>query len=251
VAARRGLAILEKLGGTRSDEGVELYATLAEALADLEQYEDAEVLLRKAIQLSRELYRDPHETTVEAIRQQALLRIAQGRFKDAEQVARQALDSHRRLPEPGKAHAAHVTAMLAWALIEQGRISEAITESDQALAAITPDDPPAPYLVAIAHHFRGEALNRAGRHVEAEQAFRAELDLFSKIPHVRMDAARAMSALAEARLKQGAAAEAAGLLSEARAMLKEGDGWRERKAREENEMRLRRFGPSIAAASKE
>jgi hypothetical protein len=34
-------------------------------------------------------------------------------------------------------------------------------------------------------------------------------------------------------------------------MLKEGDGWRERKAREENEMRLRRFGPSIAAASKE
>jgi DNA-binding winged helix-turn-helix (wHTH) protein/Flp pilus assembly protein TadD len=240
AAARRGLAILEKLGGTHSDEGVELYATLAEALADLERYEEAESHLQTALRLSREMHGDAHETTVAAIHQQALLRIAQGRFEDAEQLARRALQMHRRLEEPGKARAASLTSTLAWALIEQGRASEAIALSDEALAAIGPDDPPAPYLVGLAHHFRGEALNRVGRHVEAEQAFRAELDLFAKIPHVRMDEARAVSGLAEARLMQGAAAEAAGLLSEARTLLKEGDGWRERKARQENEIRLRR-----------
>jgi hypothetical protein len=83
--------------------------------------------------------------------------------------------------------------------------------------------------------------NRVGRYVEAEQAFRAELDLFTKIPHVRMDEARAVSGLAEARLMQGAAAEAAELLSEAQTLLKDGEGWRETKAREENDMRLRRL----------
>jgi DNA-binding winged helix-turn-helix (wHTH) protein/tetratricopeptide (TPR) repeat protein len=241
VAARRGLAVLEKLGGTRSDEGVELHATLAEALADLERYEEAEVHLQTALKLSREMYGDAHETTVAAVRQQALLRIAQRRFKDAEALARRALDMHWRLPEPGKAQAAYLTSTLALALIEQGRAPEAITLSDEALAAIQPDDPPAPYLVAIAYHFRGEALNRVGRHVEAEQAFRAELDLFALIPHVRMDAARAVSGLAEARLMQGATADAAELLNQARAMLKDGDGWQERKAREENEIRLRRL----------
>jgi DNA-binding winged helix-turn-helix (wHTH) protein len=241
VAARRGLAILVKLGGTRSDEGVELHATLAEALADLERYEEAEVHLQTALQLAREMYGDAHETTVAAVRQQALLRLAQRRFKDAEALARRALDMHWRLPEPGKAQAAYLTSTLAWALIEQARAPEAITLSDEALAAIQPDDPPAPYLLAIAHHFRGEALNRVGRHVEAERAFRAELDLFALIPHVRMDAARAVSGLAEARLMQGATADAAELLNQARAMLKDGDGWQERKAREENEMRLRRL----------
>jgi hypothetical protein len=47
--------------------------------------------------------------------------------------------------------------------------------------------------------------------------------------------------LAEARLAQGAVAEAAALLSEATALLKDGDGWRERKARHENGARLRRL----------
>jgi hypothetical protein len=40
---------------------------------------------------------------------------------------------------------------------------------------------------------------------------------------------------------QGAAAEAAELLSEARTLLKDGEGWRETKARQENDMRLRRI----------
>jgi DNA-binding winged helix-turn-helix (wHTH) protein/tetratricopeptide (TPR) repeat protein len=240
-ASQGGLVILEKGAGTRSDEGVELHATLAEALADLEQFEDAESHLQTALNTARELHGEAHETTVAALQQLALLRIAQQRYEDAEQMARLALDVHRRLPEPGTASAAHLTSTLAWALIEQGRASEAIAPLDEALAAIKPDDPPAPYLVALAHHFRGEALNHLERHAEAEQAFRTELALFATIQRVRMDEARAISALAETRLMQGAAAEAAELLGEARSLLKDGEGWRERRARQENEARLSRL----------
>jgi DNA-binding winged helix-turn-helix (wHTH) protein/Flp pilus assembly protein TadD len=241
LAARRGLAILEKIGGTRSTEGIELHATLGEALADLERYEDAESQLQTALQLARELHGDVHEATVDALDQLALLRIAQRRFEEAEQQARRALQTHRRLPEPGTARAALLASRVAWALIEQGRATEAIRQMDEALGAIKPDDPPAPYLVALAHHFRGEALNRAGRPAEAELALRAELDLFAKIPHVRMDEGRAMTALAEAHLMQGAVAQAAKLLSEARTLLKDGDGWRERKARHENELLIQQL----------
>src|SRR5688500_8944549 len=112
---------------------------------------------------------------------------------------------------------------------------------DAALAAIQPDDPPAPYLVALAHHFRGEALNRVGRHAEAEKAFRTELELFATIQRVRMDEARAISALAEACALQGRLSEATALLAEAQALLKDGDGWRERKARRENDARRHRM----------
>jgi hypothetical protein len=56
-----------------------------------------------------------------------------------------------------------------------------------------------------------------------------------------MDEGRAISALAEARLMQGAAAEARTLLSEARSLLKEGEGWRESRARGENEERIRQL----------
>ncbi len=240
-ASRGGLAILDKGAGTRSDEGIELHATLAEALADLEQFEDAESHLQTALTAARELHGDAHETTVATLQQFAMLRIAQQRYDEAETLARLALETHRRLPEPGTARAAHLTSTVAWALIEQGRASEAIPPLDAALSAIGPDDPPAPYLVALAHHFRGEALSHVGRHAEAEKAFRTELDLFATIQRVRMDEARALSALAEARLMQGAAAEAAGLLGRARTLLQDGDGWRERKARLENEARLRRL----------
>jgi DNA-binding winged helix-turn-helix (wHTH) protein len=250
LAARRGLAILDKVGGTRSTEGVELHATLAESLADLDRYEYAESHLQTALQLAREVHGETHEATVAAVHQLALLRIAQHRFEDAEQLARRALEMHRRLPEPGTARAALLTSTLAWALIEQGRAPEAISQMDEALAAIKPDDAPAPYLVALAHHFRGEALNRAGRHLEAEADFRAELDLFAKIPHARMDEARAMSALAESRLMQGAVSEAATLLGGARTLLKDGEGWRERKARHETAVRMQQLRELGARGSK-
>jgi DNA-binding winged helix-turn-helix (wHTH) protein/tetratricopeptide (TPR) repeat protein len=246
AASRRGLAILEKGAGTRRDEGVELHATLAEALADLEQFEDSESHLQTALTTARELHGEAHETTVAALQQFAMLRMAQQRYEEAEKLARLALETHRRLPEPGTARAAHLTSTVAWALIEQGRASEAIAPMDAALGAIGPDDPPAPYLVALAHHFRGEALNHVGRHAEAEKAFRTELDLFATIQRVRMDEARAISALAEARLMQGAAAEARTLLSEARSLLKEGEGWRETRARRENEERIRQLQLGVA-----
>jgi DNA-binding winged helix-turn-helix (wHTH) protein/tetratricopeptide (TPR) repeat protein len=241
TASRRALGILGKGAGTRSDEGVELHATLAEALADLEQFEEAESRLQMALNAARELHGEAHETTVATLQQLALLRIAQQRYEDAEQVARAALEAHRSLPEPGTARAAHLTSTMAWALIEQGRAAEAIGPMDAALGAIQSDDPPAPYLVALAHHFRGEALNRVGRHAEAEKAFRTELELFATISRVRVDEARAIGALAEARALQGGISEATTLLAEAQALLKDGDGWRERKARRENDARRHRI----------
>jgi DNA-binding winged helix-turn-helix (wHTH) protein len=240
-ASRGALTILEKGAGTRSDEGVELHATLAEALADLEHHEEAESHLQTALQTARELHGEAHETTVAALQQLAMLRIAQQRYGEAEELARLALDAHRLLPEQGTARAAHLTSTLAWALIEQGRASEAIGPMDAALAAIKPDDAPAPYLVALAHHFRGEALNRLGRHAEAEADFRTELDLFATIQRVRMDEARARSALGEARAMQGAISEARALLTEARSLLKDGEGWRESRARDQNEERIRQL----------
>jgi tetratricopeptide (TPR) repeat protein len=246
---RRGLAILEKHGGARSAESVEFHATLAEALADLGRYEAADAQLQSALQLAREVHGEVHEVTVDALNQAALLRIAQRRFADAERLALEALDTHQRLAEPGSARAAFLTSTLAWALIEQGRAPEAIQRMDIALDAIKPGDPPAPYLVALGHHFRGEALNRVGQYPRAERDFRTELELFGTIAHVKMDEARAISGLAEARLMQGAISEAATLLEEAQELLRDGEGWRESKARHENALRLEQLR-ELAARTK-
>ena len=240
-AARRGLTILMKTSGDLNAEGVELHATLAEALVDTEQYEDAEKHLERAIELSRLVHGEHSEPTAEALNQLALLRVAQGRFDDAVTEARRAIDVYRAVPDAIAPRTAFLHSTLAWALTEKGQPALAIAAMHDALKPVKPEESPAPYLVAIAYHFLGEALVKVGRYAEAESALRTERGLYAKIPHARMDGARADSALGEALLMQGKVEEATSVLLSARHDLREGDGWRERKARQETEHRIQRL----------
>jgi DNA-binding winged helix-turn-helix (wHTH) protein len=236
--ARRGIAILVAHGQEKSPEGVELHATLAEALADTERYAEAERHLKRAYEYAREIHGDLQYPTISAIDQLALLRIAQGRSAEAVIEARRAVANYEKMPDASNTRAGYLRSTVMWALIEQGRYAEAIDEGNIALQAITPQDAPSPYLVAYANHFLGEALVKAGRYREAEAPIRRELALLRTIPHCEMDSARAESALAEALMRQGQLQEAARLLASATLTLEIGDGWRERKARRETAARL-------------
>jgi DNA-binding winged helix-turn-helix (wHTH) protein/tetratricopeptide (TPR) repeat protein len=240
-AARRGLTILTRVSGESNAEGVELHATLAEALADTERYEEAEEHLQRAIELSRAVHGERSEALAMALNQMALLRIAQRRFAAAVTEARRAIDIYRALPDAIAPRTAFLHSTLAWALAEQGQPLLAITVMRDVLKPVKPEETPAPYLVALSYHFFGEALVKAGRYAEAEAALRTERVLFAKIPHARMDGARADSALGEALLMQGNVQEATSMLMSAREALRDGDGWRERKARQETEDRIQRL----------
>jgi tetratricopeptide (TPR) repeat protein len=237
-AARRGLAILSKHGKEESSEGVELTATLAEALADIERFAEADRYLTRALALSHRVHGAEHYATVGAIDQFALLRLAEGRFEDAEREARRAVAAYRHVRDATGVREAYLRSTLTWALVEQRRYEDAVREGKLAIDAIRDGEPPAPYLSAVAHHFFGEALVKAGRYSEAEAVLRTELELFGRIPHVAMDGARAESSLAEALMKQGRFDEAAQLLQKASLTLKHGDGWRERKSRRETRERI-------------
>lgn len=237
-AARRGLELLRKLGNEASIEGVELNATLAEALADIERYAEAEQYLQHAIELSNQVNDATQYATAGVIDQLALLRIAEGRYTEAETQAHRALLAYRKVSPPIAARTAYLYSTLTWALVEQGRYDDAVAAGSTAVNLPGLDDVPAPYLLAVTYHFLGEALNKADRLAEAEAALRKELELLASIPHVRMDGARAESCLGEVLLKQGQFSEARTLLTKAHLTLQTGDGWRERKARLETNLRL-------------
>ncbi|MBB6095217.1 DNA-binding winged helix-turn-helix (wHTH) protein [Povalibacter uvarum] len=236
--ARRGLAILVQHGREVSSEGVELNSTLAEALTDTGRYAEAEHHLRRALEHSRQVHGDAHYSTVNVIDQWALLRIAEGRPDEAVVQARRAIAAYQQVPERVDTRNAYLISTLTWALIEQGRYDEAIEEARRGYDAITPDDPPAPYLVAYAHHFLAEALLKTGELEESEQLLRREIAIFETIPHCEMDTARAESALAESLMRQGRLDEAQARLERATDILKSGDGWRERKSRRETQARI-------------
>lgn len=245
---RRGLAILQQHGKEASPEGVELNATLAEALVDMERYDEAERHLRHATALARQVHGDQHYATIGAINQLALMRISQGRYDEAAVQARAAIAAYQHVPDRANTRNAFLVSTLTWALLEQNRLQEAIEEGRRALAAITREDPPAPYLVAYGHHFLAESLLKAGELSEAEALLRRELELLASIPHCEMDTARAESALAETLMHQGRLQEAQSSLDRATTILSSGDGWRERKSRRETQARQQQLQAAMSHA---
>ena len=119
----RGLQAVEKLGDRELQSA--LRHTLGEIYQRLGQYDQADRLLRAALDQRRTMYGDGHPDVVESLVALGFLRVEQAQFEDAERLMREALAAAEAFPAAHPVMAA-ATAGLGRVLEERGDYSQAI-----------------------------------------------------------------------------------------------------------------------------
>jgi len=105
------------------------------------------------------------------------LAYARGRYREAEEHARQAIALRRRVPRVSTLALAPDLAVLASALAAQRRYSEAATLLRQTLAAYQKARPPRRYEIAVQLHNLADVAQAVGDLAEAEDLYRRALAL--------------------------------------------------------------------------
>lgn len=218
---------------------------LGEALIHLEKYKSAETQLQSALTLSKSLY-GPFSTETESTKSTLVkLRCAEGRLREAEQLARELLASPIANSQQRMGRVLHRT-LLAHALYDQHRYVETIEEARHALAEVEAvADPNHPY-AASAHQMLANAHVRSGHYREAEFHARASYRIWKINQFEPRRLARAASTLGEVLVRQGQLNEGRDQLMFAARILQDGSGPWHRYAKRENDERLALLNAAFA-----
>jgi serine/threonine protein kinase/tetratricopeptide (TPR) repeat protein len=189
---------------------VSLVVLLAVILQDQQRHDEAEAIMRQAVDRGRRDLGPANVEVAHAIRWQAHLLRRQGKSAEAEPLLREALETYRSLlgpKEPGRALRA--TMELTWDLIEQGKFAEAEPVAREALPALRElhGHPHADGLVAL-----GAILTATGRKAEAEPLLREAVAIRRRLPSGHPLRATAESLLGNCLAAQRRYAEAEPLL---------------------------------------
>jgi DNA-binding winged helix-turn-helix (wHTH) protein/tetratricopeptide (TPR) repeat protein len=246
ATARRVLAVLDLHEQRLSEEAIEPLKHLARALIDLERYREAETRLQDALTLATRIHDPLHDSVIWTYHDFALLRLAEGRYEDAEVEARKALQLYIDQPRAMGTRAMQLRHALILALNGQGKYEAAISESEAAFDSIQTDDPPAPYFVAMGYHVLGESLIGAAHYADAVAALNKAIEMYESIPHRIADKVSAQINLAIALNALGKTEDALTIFKEAeRTMTYVGDGWRERSIRQTINRLSNRIGHAV------
>jgi CHAT domain-containing protein/Flp pilus assembly protein TadD len=212
--AARQVATLAQVAALTADQQTALAQAQktdaqAKALSQRGKHAEAEPLLRKSLDITREVLGPRHPLTALGCDNLAANLNAQGRFDEAEPLYRQALAINEKVLGPRHPHTATAANNLAANLDEQGRFAEAEPLKRRALAineaVLGPRDP------ATAHSYNNLAvsLQKQGRFTEAGPVFRQALALYEKALGPRHpDAVTCASNLATNLKAQGRVKEA-------------------------------------------
>jgi DNA-binding winged helix-turn-helix (wHTH) protein len=223
-AARRAEVILDRLTPASSPDRIDIFRILGEVLTGLGDYEAAERLLSDSCSLSRKYFGDGRPLTA-CTGAQSILRHAQGRLEEAEQMAREALESTIRLRGLQDFRTAQWRTVLGLILVDRGRFAEGEREARMALdTLVLVVDERHPYKLS-SMQLLAEALSKQGEHLEAESLLREELTVLENDRATDWRVARAASALGEVLLFQGQVTEAKGYLTLAQQKLTRSKGW--------------------------
>jgi DNA-binding winged helix-turn-helix (wHTH) protein/tetratricopeptide (TPR) repeat protein len=237
LLAREAIKIFASSSSDLGAGSVRATMALGDALIDGDKHEEAAVYVERALSDARRLYGDNHDLTIDALHSLALLRLAQGRLDEAEQLARRTRDGFLRLHSDGEITTKYPYA-LALVLYEQGRFAEAAAEARREADPLSRMNPRHLTFMAVAQHVLGRSLNKLGRCEEAERVFRAELQDRKDTQAPRWRVARASSGLGESLLGQGRLGEAQRQLTFAAQELAEARGWLPRQAMQATQERL-------------
>jgi eukaryotic-like serine/threonine-protein kinase len=203
----------------RPDIEQALRETLGRTYSDLGEYSAAERHLTIALNLSHELYGTEHLTSARAARNMALLRMRQMRVKEAEPLAREALDITGRLLYPSDREVARSKLCLGQVLRYQGRLAEAeamFREARSILRALPEGDTKE---LAECLGDMAVVLAYRGNRDEADVTFQESLGIYRRLlGNEHPDVATVLSQNGDIWFEQGRFAEAEPLLREALAI---------------------------------
>jgi DNA-binding winged helix-turn-helix (wHTH) protein/tetratricopeptide (TPR) repeat protein len=237
LLSREAMRIFAAAASEQSVASVRATLALGDALIDGQEHEEAALYVQRALDEVQKLPGEHRTLTIDAQHSLALLRLAQGRLDDAEQIARRALDGYLKLPAPDEVTSKYPYA-LALVLYERGRYAEAAAEARREIEQLSQMKTQHLGYMAVANHMLGRSLSKLGRCEEAEAVFRTELQEWRDTNAPRWRIARASSGLGESLLGQGRLGEAEEHLTFAADELAQARGWLARKAMEATQERL-------------
>jgi serine/threonine-protein kinase len=128
----RGVQEAESLAGEPAVQA-ELYQTLGVIYQRLGSYEQADKLLRTALERRRALFGAEHADVADSLLALGLLRVDQAKLDEAEQLVRQGLAQSERTLPPDHPGIARATAAMGKMLRERGSYAESIRVLDRAV----------------------------------------------------------------------------------------------------------------------
>jgi serine/threonine-protein kinase len=140
----------------------ELYQTLGVIYQRLGSYEQADQLLRTALERRRALFGTEHPDIADSLVALGLLRVDQAKLDEAEPLVQQGLDQSERTLPPDHPGIARATAAMGKMLRERGSYAEAIRVLDRAVRLYSASPATAPELAATltsqanAHFYLGQ-----------------------------------------------------------------------------------------------
>jgi eukaryotic-like serine/threonine-protein kinase len=153
------------------DVQAELYQTLGEIYQKLGKLDQADSLMRSALDERKSIFGDDSRQVAESLVALGLLRADQAKLDDAERLVRQGLEMSKRHLPPNHPDVAKATAALGKVLEDRGTYDQAIQVLDEAVrlqstgAAVTPELASSLSELANTHFYAGhydtsEALNQ-------------------------------------------------------------------------------------------
>ncbi len=238
IAARAAINLINALDSELHPDLIGPHSTLGEALLDLEDFEAAESHISKAINLALALYGRSDTVTLNARSYLVPLRLAQRRWAEAEQLAREILEEFTKVRGIRDLQGVQFRVMLARTLYHQDRFSESLKETQIAIDVLSQiaraDDPN----IGAAQQLLADNFVKIGEYAEAEVASRRSEEIWKQNDSPPWRIARARSTRGEALLKQGKLNEAASHLRFAHRILEGLTGYLQTSAREENDERI-------------
>jgi serine/threonine-protein kinase len=175
-----------------------------------QNYEEAEQLLRRALEIQRRAYGDVHLSMIHGLHSLASIRVRTGRLREAEAFYDQTLDIERQVLGPDNPSVAETLGLLGNVLLQQGRYAAAERAFRESRAMWQRTFGPNHHTIATATRALGRLYLARGEDARAEDAFREALAIYQTAlapDHPHVGATLMSLARVQIRRREYAAAE--------------------------------------------
>jgi tetratricopeptide (TPR) repeat protein len=176
----RGAGWIERDLADQPEIRARLLATVGRVSLNLGAYDKAEPILRRVLELRRQLHGPEHAEVAQALQRLGELEFERGRFDPARALGEEALALRRRLLPAGDPAVAESLDLAALVARESGDLERAASLHTEALAirlaAFDAGDP----AVAESYNYIGIVRRRGDDLAGAEEAYRRALDIWRK-----------------------------------------------------------------------
>lgn len=196
-AARDAVAIYQAVPKLHPDRVMAEYY-LGDILFYRGHVDEASTLLEHVLEAQRQLYGIESRRVADTLSSLAQARVSQSKFREAEQMIREALTIHTKSESTAYVQIGYLQTMLATVQMRQGKFGEAEQVLRDTLVLFSQHLRPDHQYIASAEHYLGEAQLAQHKYREAEVVLTAAMERWKRNGAPAWRSARSASALGEA-----------------------------------------------------